>query len=1550
VTPAHEFGARRAVTSAAQDGLWFVDTCVHDAPTYQVCRAYRVRGELHVDSLRAAWSGLVARHESLRTTLVSREGRPLQLIAGERADVPSFDDLGAVPALSGDFKARRWCADLAATPLDLAAGPLARLVVARVSASEHLVVLLLHQAVTDEESTSILIEELSGAYSAELAGRTARDLPAPRAQYADFARWQRRRTASGRFHALVDWWTDTLSPVPPQLTLPVDRARPAAPSGQGGLVAFDWGERIAEPLARLCGTSRTTPFAALLTAFQALLHRYGGEERIAVAVPVPIRSRPEFARIVGACREPVVVCADVSSRPSFRELLGRVTVTAEDALRHRGLPFDQLVRALNPDRDFQVAPLSDAAFVFRQDPEAALDLVGTLVRPLLLDSTVVRADLTFTVDRIDRTVAGSLAFRTSMFERTSAQRILDQLRTLLAGALADPDQPVDALPLDEPRRTRAAVRDADWIDVGEPVRLTVPEQVHRIAAQQPDATAVVLGEESLTYRQLVDQAAALTAALRAGNGVAGRAVAVRIPIGPRQVVALLGVLDAGAYLVSIGTGDNGQRGRAVLADLRPVRLVLDGAPDSYDLIDWYRDELDGQIIDLAELSPPTEVATGRGPATELAGGLGPATEVATELAGGFGPATEVATELGPATEVATELGPATELAAEFAPATGLATAAGLGNSNSNVGVGRSTEVAAGLARATEDATGFGPVAELATSAGLGDSNCNVGVGQSGEATARLAPAAELATGLAPATEAVTWGGLGDSNSNVGVGRSSEVAAGLARATEDATGFGPVAGLATSAGLGDSNSNVGVGRSSEVAAGLARATEDATGFGPVAELATSAGLGNSNCNVGVGQLGEVVAGPGPAAELATGLAPTTEVATSAGLGDSNSNVGVGRSTEATAGLARATEGAAGFVPAAGLATSAGLGDSNSNVGVGRSGEVATGLAPAAELAIEFIPATGLATAAGLGNSNVGVGQSDEATARLVPAAELATGLAPATEAVASGGLGDSNCNVGVGRSGEVAAGLARATEGASGFAPAVEFATGFVPAAGVGTSAGFGDSNSNVGVGRSSPTPTLELAGQVQLQRCGWLDERAYVAYTSGSTGRPKGIAQTHRGFAQFIGWWSGEFVAGPSARVAQWAASGYDASLVEIFGALVVGATVYQVPERIRANPEKIVDWLAAERITVLQTVPSFAREVGRAITAAGAAASLTSVDHLLLAGEALPGELAGALRSVLPGARLVNLYGPTESILATWHEVTGPVRGPVPIGRPIPGRQVLVLDAEDRPCAAGTVGQVVIRSPYIVPGYVGAAAPERSAFRPVAGLDEYGDGTCYRTGDFARRRWDGLLEFRGRGDFQVKFHGTRVELTDVEATLLTHESVADCAVIGVPNADGLVTRLVAYVVPRRAADGRAVAGADVWRAHLRGWFGRSKLPVSFKTVIGLPRNLGGKVDRQRLPDPGPSTVVANRPPMTPVERVMNTIWAELVGVAPDSVDDSFFAAGGHSLLVPQLLDRIRDRFGVAVSVREYMPNPTVAGLSGLVDGKLVSAMSVTDKVMGEKT
>lgn len=335
------------------------------------------------------------------------------------------------------------------------------------------------------------------------------------------------------------------------------------------------------------------------------------------------------------------------------------------------------------------------------------------------------------------------------------------------------------------------------------------------------------------------------------------------------------------------------------------------------------------------------------------------------------------------------------------------------------------------------------------------------------------------------------------------------------------------------------------------------------------------------------------------------------------------------------------------------------------------------------------------------------------------------------------------------------------------------------------------------------------------------DGRAYVAYTSGSLGRPKGLTHTHRALSQFVTWFATEFRIGPGARVAQWAAPGYDAALCEVFAALVGGATLCPVPERMRADPGNLVEWLADERVTHLQTVPSFARRLLQAAHRRDPAAPPLVLGHVLLAGEVLTTELAAGLRAQWPAARVLNLYGPTESILATWFEVPreGVGTGAVPIGRSIPGRHVVVLDPDDRPCPAGVTGEIVIHSPHLAEGYTGG----------------------YRTGDLGLSRPDGTLEFRGRRDRQVKVSGVRLELAEVEAALLTHESVLDCAVVAVPDEAGLVARLVAVVVAAPGADPRA------WRSHLRRRFGSMLLPLTHLTVDQLPRNVGGKVDRRQL-------------------------------------------------------------------------------------------------------
>ncbi|MEY9928999.1 amino acid adenylation domain-containing protein [Catenulispora sp. GP43] len=448
-----------------------------------------------------------------------------------------------------------------------------------------------------------------------------------------------------------------------------------------------------------------------------------------------------------------------------------------------------------------------------------------------------------------------------------------------------------------------------------------------------------------------------------------------------------------------------------------------------------------------------------------------------------------------------------------------------------------------------------------------------------------------------------------------------------------------------------------------------------------------------------------------------------------------------------------------------------------------------------------------------------------------------------------------------------------------------------------------------------------------------LADRAYVAFTSGTTGVPKGIAHSHAALAQFAAWMAAEFEIGPGVRVAQWVAAEHDPALAETFAALGSGATLCPVPEKIRANPERLLDWLAAERIGVLQTVPSFGRELLRVLTERRRAERLGALRVLLLMGEALPGELAGGLLTALPLVRVANLYGPTETVAATWHPVQGRAAGPVPIGRPIPGRGVLVVDEADRVCPAGVTGELVVTGPYVADGYLAAAydlQTAHAAFRPLSGVD----APCYRTGDLARRRPDGALEYRGRKDSQVKLYGNRLELTDVEAALAAHPTVAECAVVAGADRDGLAVRLVVCVVPRRGPDGEPLGAPDQWRTHLRRRFGRALLPALYRALDQLPRTVTGKVDRPRLARTlaAAERDAAARRPAAGTEAELAAVWAALLGAPPEHADQSFFALGGTSLLVPRLLHEVRQRLAAEVTAAQFYAHQTLAALAALVD------------------
>ncbi|WP_433386203.1 AMP-binding protein [Micromonospora sp. KLBMP9576] len=444
---------------------------------------------------------------------------------------------------------------------------------------------------------------------------------------------------------------------------------------------------------------------------------------------------------------------------------------------------------------------------------------------------------------------------------------------------------------------------------------------------------------------------------------------------------------------------------------------------------------------------------------------------------------------------------------------------------------------------------------------------------------------------------------------------------------------------------------------------------------------------------------------------------------------------------------------------------------------------------------------------------------------------------------------------------------------------------------------------------------------------------AYVAFTSGSTGRPKGVRQTHAALAQFATWLAHVGGLRPGARVAQWAAVEHDPSLCEVFATLVAGATLVPVPDRVRIHPERFVRWLEREGVTFLQTVPSFARELVAALERRGAPPHRLA--HLVLMGETLGVDLANRLRDLLPHARLWNVYGPTETVAATAYQILAPVAGErTPIGQAIPGRQILVVDGQDRLCPAGVTGEIVVRSPFAVSGYLpvaGGHGPEGAPFRPLRAVAPAAvtDARCYRTGDLGRRRFDGVLEHVGRVDQQVKLAGHRLELTAVEAALAELPSVADCAATAVTDPDGLVSRLAVFVAPRGRGD-RATLVASL-RARLRHRCGPVLHRTTFALLDRIPRNVGGKVDRARLPDPTRMVDAAARLTPDPVECAVEEMWAALLPAPPADRHQEFSAAGGHSLLLARLAHLCTARFGVDVALAELLAAPTVAGMAAAV-------------------
>jgi amino acid adenylation domain-containing protein len=442
---------------------------------------------------------------------------------------------------------------------------------------------------------------------------------------------------------------------------------------------------------------------------------------------------------------------------------------------------------------------------------------------------------------------------------------------------------------------------------------------------------------------------------------------------------------------------------------------------------------------------------------------------------------------------------------------------------------------------------------------------------------------------------------------------------------------------------------------------------------------------------------------------------------------------------------------------------------------------------------------------------------------------------------------------------------------------------------------------------------------------------AYVMYTSGSTGKPKGAMILHRGLVNYLWWAIKTYAVEPGRSVPVHSSVSFDLTVTSLYPPLLVGGTVELLADDVGAQNLLAALRRAGDR-SLVKITPAHLELLSRQIDPERAA-GMSRV--FVIGGENLLAESLRLWRDHAPATRLVNEYGPTETVVGCCvYEVQprDPRSGSVPIGRPIANTQLYVLDPSLQRVPPGVMGELYIGGAGVARGYLNR--PELTAERflpdPFSGIP---GAHLYKTGDLARYRTDGTLEYLGRSDDQVKVRGYRIELGEIEATLAAQPKVQSCAVLAREDELGS-KRLVGYVVFR---DGD-IPSTDDLRAFLQERLPEHMVPAQFVYLDALPLTPNGKVDRKALPPPSRDGAHKGEAARTKTEKALAAIWRELLKVDAIGINDDFFDLGGDSMAGVALVIRVQTTFGVDVALASLFERPTLSGLSEVIDMLLLTS------------
>ena len=556
--------------SFGQERLWVVDR-VTGSEAYLLPLSARFTGDLDPRALSEAVTGVAARHEVLRTTIGVVDGRPVQEIAPPAEVSVPWVDLSALDEAQRERAVDAVRRALELWAFDLRVGPLWRVNVVRLDARTHVLTFNMHHIVADGWSVGVLLRDLGALYQAARTGQPA-ELPELAVQYADYAAWQRLRLTPDRQKAELAYWRTELADVKP-LALPTDRPRGPLPGVRGGAVTRQWDAALSSEVQAWTRAQGATLFMVLLAAWQALLARHGGQRDVAVGSPIAQRPRRELEPLIGFFLNTLVFRVPVDSQASWQALVATVRARALAAYAHQTVPFERIIEDLQPPRDLARTPFFQTMLILQNNPQAAVPLGDLQATPMDAQVQAAKFDLTLEATAQPGGIGWLLHYDARLFDRSTAERLLQHLEAFVRGVLRAPDAPIGAVSL---------LGEAERLQVqGSPAREDDDEPIalrfQRIARRHARRVAVRTPEASWTYGELNRRANGVARDLRRRVRGEGGRVALLCAHEPAMVAAILGVLKGGHAYVPLDPRAPTARLAQVWADADPCAMVADAA-------------------------------------------------------------------------------------------------------------------------------------------------------------------------------------------------------------------------------------------------------------------------------------------------------------------------------------------------------------------------------------------------------------------------------------------------------------------------------------------------------------------------------------------------------------------------------------------------------------------------------------------------------------------------------------------------------------------------------------------------------------------------------------------------------------------------------------------------------------------------------------------------------------------------------------------------------------------------------------------------------------